>query len=437
MPLPEHILLVNPYIEDFSAYDHFSRPLGLYTLAGLLSPYADISLINVLQRPRCSRPRPDGTGPWLSRPIPVPAALRDIPRTYKRYGIPEQEFLERLAGLPRRPDVIMLGSGMTYWYSAIDTTVELIQQVWQNVPIILGGIYACLLPEHASLRPGISHSIPFQEPARVLQALSVLWDSSLHSPDWLPPRYDLEEESFYYPVLTSQGCVFHCSYCAGHGLSRFRQYPASAIADLIIRLGRQGSIRRFAFYDDALLYQSEQHLDLILQAIIQADAGLEFFTPNGLHVRFLNLRTARLMKEAGVRQIRLSLESADPAFMLREGDKAGRAEFLQALEILQTVGYRREDIQVYTLANVPGQDPRSIEMTMQWIWEAGALPYLAFYSPIPGTPDFVRASRLTDLSDPLFHNDTVYLYRSGFDSGYYQHLRSLQNSYRRMATAEP
>jgi hypothetical protein len=31
-----HILLINPWIEDFAAYDFWARPLGLLTIAGVL-----------------------------------------------------------------------------------------------------------------------------------------------------------------------------------------------------------------------------------------------------------------------------------------------------------------------------------------------------------------------------------------------------------------
>ena len=51
---------------------------------------------------------------------------------------------------------------------------------------------------------------------------------------------------------------------------------------------------------------------------------------------------------------------------------------------------------------------------MRYIASMRAIPRLAFYSPIPGTPDFERAARITDVSEPLFQNNTVYLYRSGF-----------------------
>ena len=46
-----HILLVNPWIHDFAAYDFWAKPLGLMTLGGLLREHgARISYLDCLNR---------------------------------------------------------------------------------------------------------------------------------------------------------------------------------------------------------------------------------------------------------------------------------------------------------------------------------------------------------------------------------------------------
>lgn len=44
------ILLVNPPIYDFSAYDFWLKPLGLLTVAGALAAHADLTLFDYLDR---------------------------------------------------------------------------------------------------------------------------------------------------------------------------------------------------------------------------------------------------------------------------------------------------------------------------------------------------------------------------------------------------
>jgi len=71
-----------------------------------------------------------------------------------------------------------------------------------------------------------------------------------------------------------------------------------------------------------------------------------------------------------------------------------------------------------------------VEVSMMEVYKMGAQPMLAFYSPIPGTPDFEHARAITSVDEPLLQNNTVYLYRSGFDMDYYQHLKELELSFR-------
>ncbi|RMG75801.1 MAG: radical SAM protein [Bacteroidetes bacterium] len=271
--------------------------------------------------------------------------------------------------------------------------------------------------------------MPFQDIERTLRLIGQITDINFNVITNIPD-YGLLEEFHYLPVLTSRGCVFNCNYCAGAKLHGFLQYNPKIVAKSIISAYKKYAVKRFAFYDDALLYNSEKHINIILEKILESGIKCEFYTPNGLHIRFLSDRTAELMKIAGFKDIRLSLESVNPVFMKNEGAKNTILEFKKAIEILRKQGFSQNQIMVYTLANVPGQDPLSIKATLKTAFESGTTPYLAFYSPVPGTPDFIRAKKLTDLSDPLFHNNTVYLYRSGFNLAYYQELKHILREYR-------
>ncbi|HPB30282.1 MAG TPA: hypothetical protein PLB62_02400, partial [Candidatus Sumerlaeota bacterium] len=74
------------------------------------------------------------------------------------------------------------------------------------------------------------------------------------------------------------------------------------------------------------------------------------------------------------------------------------------------------DIGAYILAGLPGQTSDEVIETARRAWEAGAVPRLAQYSPIPGTPHWTEAvsqARMDIASEPLLHNDTVYHYISG------------------------
>ena len=79
-----HILLVNPWIHDFAAYDFWAKPYGLLSLGGLLRLHGlRVSYIDCLDRfhPLAAAGDPHarhGRGPYLKTPLPKPAGLEDV-----------------------------------------------------------------------------------------------------------------------------------------------------------------------------------------------------------------------------------------------------------------------------------------------------------------------------------------------------------------------
>ncbi|MGC8765403.1 MAG: B12-binding domain-containing radical SAM protein [Brevinematia bacterium] len=430
--MKKNILLVNPYIEDFSAYDHFSKPLGLLLLSSYLKEHFNVYFINALNRlhplQKVKKFKPDGCGDFPKRKIPTPAILSDIPREYKRYGIDEDLFINELKRY-EKPDYIFITSGMTYWYTGIKYTISILKEIFPDAIILLGGVYASILPEHAKKVLSVDYVIPYQNLQLVLEKLENIFNLTFNR-NFKFPDYEILGEYYYLPLLTSTGCVFNCSYCIGHKLNKFVQFDPVWMAFLVKELNQKYNCKNFAFYDDALLFNSEAHINLILEKIIESGIKVKFYTPNGLHIKFLTKKTADLIKEAGFVDIRLSLESISEDFQREKGYKTTRDEFLKAMEILYRAGFNKNNIKVYTLLNVPGEHYPTIEKTMEWIYKSGGQPMLAFYSPIPGTPDFEKANLITPLDEPLFQNNTVYLYRSGFDIEYFQYLKSLERRYR-------
>lgn len=93
------ILLVNPWIHDFAAYDFWMKPLGLLYVGAILRAAGyEVGLLDCLDltsepqkfTPALKPPqrRDFGRGHFYKENIPKPEALRDIPRQYRRYGIP-------------------------------------------------------------------------------------------------------------------------------------------------------------------------------------------------------------------------------------------------------------------------------------------------------------------------------------------------------------
>ncbi|MGD9023108.1 MAG: hypothetical protein PVJ62_04930, partial [Deltaproteobacteria bacterium] len=116
-----HVLLINPWVDDFAAYDFWAKPIGLLLLAGILRMHGyRVSYIDCLDRshPEVLHPSKTGEfgkGAYLKRRILKPKKLSDVPRYYSRYGIPESLVRKTISQSPR-PHVVLVTSLMTYWY---------------------------------------------------------------------------------------------------------------------------------------------------------------------------------------------------------------------------------------------------------------------------------------------------------------------------------
>src|SRR5437773_6546741 len=92
------ILLVNPPIYDFSAYDFWLKPYGLLRVAGFLRAQADFCLFDYLDRldprvpPGRYRSDPWGRGEFYSQRAEKPQIFGEIRRQFRRFGIPRREF---------------------------------------------------------------------------------------------------------------------------------------------------------------------------------------------------------------------------------------------------------------------------------------------------------------------------------------------------------
>jgi radical SAM superfamily enzyme YgiQ (UPF0313 family) len=425
--LKKNILLINPWIYDFTAYDFWMKPLGLLYVAALLKKNTDFAIhfIDCLDRfhpllPRKTQTKPDGRGPFPKEEVSKPEILRKIPRKFSRYGIPLLVFHHQLEKIPV-PDLVLLTCTMTYWYPGVQTVVELIRKKFGSVPVILGGVYPSLMPKHALKATGVDAVCQGPGERQILLLINeILGDGVCPSlcfdklEDIPPPAFDLLRSTESLPLLTSRGCPLDCSFCASSLLHKgFEQRSPSSVLDELKMLKKTFRPKHIAFYDDALLMGKKRHIIPLLKGIIQEDLSFFFHTPNGLHVGEIDFELASFFKRAGFRSLYLSQESLDEKWLRKYCPKAFSEDLNSAVECLEKVGFQREKINVYLLIGLPSQNIFSIQESILRVKKIGARPRLAYYSPIPGTKDWKRlvAEGYMDAdADPLLHNKLVFPY---------------------------
>jgi hypothetical protein len=443
------VLLVNPWIYDFAAYDLWIEPLGLLTIAAVLRGEGySVTAIDCLARqtlarqtlapyPGAPRTRRDGSGKLFKTAVDKPDAIAFIPRRYGRYGLPLDLFDVALAAAPT-PDVVMVASGMTYWYPGVVEAIRRVRARFGAVPVAVGGVYATLCPDHAQQHSGADRIVAGPG---VVAALRFAGEVTGHDCDlewyadprsWPAPEHELVPRPFA-GVITSWGCPYRCTYCAGRRLQPvFLRRPAAAVVAEIAGCVRRG-IRDFAFYDDALLLDAERHLVPILEGILSQGTDVRLHTPNGVHAREISADLAALMRRAGFATVRLSLETTDALRQQATGGKVTTGAFGQAVAYLQAAGFGPAELGTYILAGLPDQPLAEVESTVRFVQGLGVQAKLALFSPIPGTPDGDRA--LAAGADPLLHNNTVYPYLQGDD--YVRELQRIKDLAQAGADVEP
>jgi hypothetical protein len=421
-------LLVNPWICDFAAYDLWLRPFGLLRAGTVLRRWGwEVELLDCLDRfdpelkdyPGLLLPRRDrdGRGKFPRTPVGKPEAIAEVERPYFRYGLP-LELARRRLEERGRPDLILAGTTMTYWYPGYFEALELVRKVFPSVPTVLGGLYPRLCPDHARTFSGADIVLTgggWGELAAAIDGLG--FPPPPPDGDEIIPAYDLLRDRSALAVRTGRGCPHSCSYCAAALLEPelLRRTPESAATEIAGYRDRYGSTD-IAFYDNALLFDSPNHLDRILSLLLRRGIRGRFHTPNGLHARFLTARTAGLMKESGFIQPRLGLESSRAEVQQRTGGKVANRDFIRALDRLEAAGFSLPEIIVYLMIGLPGQSPGEAEADIRFVHSLGATVSLAAYSPIPGTADYlalVRKGEIPPDLDPLWQNNTIFCPRQG------------------------
>lgn len=410
------ILLVNPWVHDFSCLNLWSAPLGLLKVAEYLSQFdVELYFIDCLETIKKKRA---GTGKYQRQEIKKPIILKNIPRRFCRYGITPEKFRERLKEF-HGIDIILVTTLMTYWYTGVRKTVEEIKKVFKDVPVITGGLYSTLLPEHA-LKNTEADGIFEEHVEGRLEAFLSTFGFRLKKSRTIVPYWKLGLLQWdFAPLRTSTGCPFRCTYCVSSiFFNKFSQREPDDVIREILELYELG-IRDFAFYDDALLVNSKEHLEPIMKEIIKRGIAVRFHTPNGLHARFINDELARLMKEAGFKTVRVSLETTSTELQEKTGGKVNPEEFKNALKALKMAGFTKEELGIYIIFGLPGQRLEEVIEDVAFLKTLDVRIHLTEFSPIPKTPlwkEMVNSGMITEDIDLLLTNNSVFYYLfSGYD----------------------
>lgn len=440
------VLLIQPPVYDFALFDLFLKPFGLLRIGKWFEQsgyrvdfvdgldYTDAETTAVLGTVRRNK---NGTGKFHRIPVKTPVELEGKERRFARYGILPEVFRKRVSST--RPDLILVTSGMTYWYKGVVEAVRTAKMLHPGVPVIVGGIYATLMPEHCKRVTGADYVVAGEGEKDLGRILT-----SLHLP--VPPGKTNENIMMLEHVWKdagvlrlNYGCPYHCDYCASSIICG-QFIPASAEGSFLVlkEMNTRFGTTNFAFYDDALLIGKKNVLIPFLNKVVDSKLDVKFYLPNAVHLQFLDFEVSSLMKKAGFQEIRLGFESSSGEFHKKHDDKYNYTDFPRAVENLKAAGFKGSQITVYILAGLPHQDYREVEESLRYAASFGVKVSIAEYSPVPETPLWQESARLCSLpleEEPLYHNNTFFAMEwDGFTMENLTYLKELSHSLNRTLT---
>lgn len=207
---------------------------------------------------------------------------------------------------------------------------------------------------------------------------------SLPFPDYEPfPENVKKTIQTGYPLVTSRGCVYQCTYCSVPNISgrRFRKRSAGNIIEELKCAQEKYGIAAFEIIDD-LFNLDIGHCKDICRALIDADLGMNWSCPNGLRADRVDRELAELMFNSGCQSVIVGVESADES-ILKAVNKGETIDDIKCgIRIFQEKGI---NVGGYFIIGLPGDsfelEKQSVEFAKDMFIDA----HFNMLVPYPGT----------------------------------------------------
>ena len=206
------------------------------------------------------------------------------------------------------------------------------------------------------------------------------------------------EMPYSMPIMTSRGCPFKCTFCASHKAHGrdMRYNTVERVAEDIALMKERYGILGIVIQDDHFMGGKRRPYDVV-KAIHKYD--LTMFFQNALAIYALDYEFLKLLKDSGVTEIVLPIESGSTHVLKDLMKKPLR------LDLIPKVVTNCRKVGLYTDCNIilgmPGETKQDIEEAREFLKSCYADWFRIFVAtPLPGSEMYDDC-----VADELFDND--------------------------------
>lgn len=187
-----------------------------------------------------------------------------------------------------------------------------------------------------------------------------------------------------YPLVTSRGCVYGCTYCSVPKISgsHFRARSAKSIIEELIQVKNIYGIETFQVIDDLFNFDI-QRCKQICQSLINAKLGVQWSCPNGLRADRVDEELAELMFKSGCQKVMLGIESVSPKVL----SCVNKGETIDKIKIGIQI-FRKAGISVggFFIIGLPNDSFALHKQSVKFVKKMGMdRVFFGMFVPYPGT----------------------------------------------------
>ncbi len=271
-----------------------------------------------------------------------------------------------------KPNKVMISSLFTYWSKHVWDCVKHYKQLYPNARVVVGGIYASLMPEHCKQSGCDEVFVGVHKEAEKCEPAYDLLKNNPHPID-------------YQIIHTTRGCVRRCKFCGVWKIEPKFEYKKSI----------KNEIRRnqLVFYDNNLLANPD--IENILEEIANTKHnGRAVYCESqcGFDGRLLNPKLTKLIKTARFQYPKIAW---DHSYSEHKNIK-------KQLDMLINASYSHKDISVFMVYNWD-HDFREMEKKRLKCWEWKVQISDCRYRPLDQTYDNYNPRRKQTSKDYFIH----------------------------------